>query len=674
MLDWLEAQIVRLIELTERVAVALENIAQVQLAYDAAHGGLALHHADVLTIDKQFPLCRTIPTSRNNNPAKRKLGYESSNHTQVAFGGRHSWIDDGSLDKKLVTLGFTDTSDQTAKNRTMKDHTDFGTSNIRSLASFAVNAGGHVDQGKAVRVVGHMKEKDTSSMYDQRAIHFSFGRVGDLGVTEKGNSYDNYGIGATNVGANIGALQVLSVFDTDERKKMGLKTSVNTGGVVGGDAAKADMNAAAASENRNKAGAKHVFETNRQKGVKMVDSDKDKLRILRRQSRKLNKAWNVKHDLGEHGSVSELYDHATAVNDIGTKVSAAKKKLKVDQYLYTKLAQTELDDANEALRKARSARRDLGSKDKRTQKAVDALSAARVKKRNAHGFMDNRKADWAVHEAKEDLESLQGKGLLGGVTGGGISGSTHLTDVANADVAVHFALSAVEDAKKKAASTNLAQAAMRKEDAANLSIQRQIADAAIRSRSKGASYAAAQNNALDNLKDNADDKKLKDSQDHVQHNADVAADTSIGVYAADMAWAKAQAEAKANVKAKADAGAKVDAGAKAVVEAKADPGAKAKADAESKAKADARAKIDSAVTALGTALTKRLGSVVEGVENAAEVWRQAEADIEAGKHGKEWAKTDDVTQVPLHHAPAADKVIHTMLSTAHEHMETEGAG
>ena len=38
------------------------------------------------------------------------------------------------------------------------------------------------------------------------------------------------------------------------------------------------------------------------------------------------------------------------------------------------------------------------------------------------------------------------------------------------------------------------------------------------------------------------------------------------------------------------------------------------------------------------------------------------------------AKTDDVTQVPLHHAPAANKVIHTMLSTAHEHMETEGAG
>ena len=46
MLDWLEAQIVRLIELTERVTIALENIAKVLLAYDAAHGGLALHHAD----------------------------------------------------------------------------------------------------------------------------------------------------------------------------------------------------------------------------------------------------------------------------------------------------------------------------------------------------------------------------------------------------------------------------------------------------------------------------------------------------------------------------------------------------------------------------------------------------------------------------------------------------
>ena len=47
MLDWLEAQIVRLSELTERVTVALENIAQVLLAYDAAHGGLALRHADL---------------------------------------------------------------------------------------------------------------------------------------------------------------------------------------------------------------------------------------------------------------------------------------------------------------------------------------------------------------------------------------------------------------------------------------------------------------------------------------------------------------------------------------------------------------------------------------------------------------------------------------------------
>ena len=43
MLDWLEAQIVRLIELTERVTIALENIAQVLLAYDAAHGGFALY-------------------------------------------------------------------------------------------------------------------------------------------------------------------------------------------------------------------------------------------------------------------------------------------------------------------------------------------------------------------------------------------------------------------------------------------------------------------------------------------------------------------------------------------------------------------------------------------------------------------------------------------------------
>jgi len=46
MLDWLEAQIVRLIQLTERVTIALENIAEVLLAYDAAHGGLALRHAD----------------------------------------------------------------------------------------------------------------------------------------------------------------------------------------------------------------------------------------------------------------------------------------------------------------------------------------------------------------------------------------------------------------------------------------------------------------------------------------------------------------------------------------------------------------------------------------------------------------------------------------------------
>ena len=45
MLDWLEAQIVRLIELTERVTIALENIAQVLLAYDAAHGGLAAANA-----------------------------------------------------------------------------------------------------------------------------------------------------------------------------------------------------------------------------------------------------------------------------------------------------------------------------------------------------------------------------------------------------------------------------------------------------------------------------------------------------------------------------------------------------------------------------------------------------------------------------------------------------
>ena len=45
MLDWLEAQIVRLIELTERVTIALENIAKVLLAYDAAHGGLAVPNA-----------------------------------------------------------------------------------------------------------------------------------------------------------------------------------------------------------------------------------------------------------------------------------------------------------------------------------------------------------------------------------------------------------------------------------------------------------------------------------------------------------------------------------------------------------------------------------------------------------------------------------------------------
>ena len=41
----LEAQIVRLIELTELVTIALENIAQVLLAYDAAHGGLAAANA-----------------------------------------------------------------------------------------------------------------------------------------------------------------------------------------------------------------------------------------------------------------------------------------------------------------------------------------------------------------------------------------------------------------------------------------------------------------------------------------------------------------------------------------------------------------------------------------------------------------------------------------------------
>ena len=46
MLDWLEAQIVRLIQLAERVTIALESIAEVLLTYDAAHGGLALRHAD----------------------------------------------------------------------------------------------------------------------------------------------------------------------------------------------------------------------------------------------------------------------------------------------------------------------------------------------------------------------------------------------------------------------------------------------------------------------------------------------------------------------------------------------------------------------------------------------------------------------------------------------------
>jgi len=82
--------------------------------------------------------------------------------------------------------------------------------------------------------------------------------------------------------------------------------------------------------------------------------------------------------------------------------------------------------------------------------------------------------------------------------------------------------------------------------------------------------------------------ELKDSQDHVQHNADVAADTSIGVYAADMAWAKAQAEAKAKAKAGAGAKAKADA----------DPGAKAKADAAAVAKAKADAAAVSKVVAV----------------------------------------------------------------------------
>ena len=64
MLDWLEAQIVRLIELTERVTIALENIAQVLLAYDAALGGLAVHHADV------GPLATLVPaaTRRPRDP------------------------------------------------------------------------------------------------------------------------------------------------------------------------------------------------------------------------------------------------------------------------------------------------------------------------------------------------------------------------------------------------------------------------------------------------------------------------------------------------------------------------------------------------------------------------------------------------------------------------------
>jgi len=55
MLDWLEAQIVRLIQLTERDTIALENIAQVLLAYDAAHGGLTLPHADLDRLAKSVP-------------------------------------------------------------------------------------------------------------------------------------------------------------------------------------------------------------------------------------------------------------------------------------------------------------------------------------------------------------------------------------------------------------------------------------------------------------------------------------------------------------------------------------------------------------------------------------------------------------------------------------------
>ena len=64
MLDWLEAQIVRLIELTERVTIALENIAKVLLAYDAAHGGLAVHHADV------GPLATLVDTPAAPRPSR----------------------------------------------------------------------------------------------------------------------------------------------------------------------------------------------------------------------------------------------------------------------------------------------------------------------------------------------------------------------------------------------------------------------------------------------------------------------------------------------------------------------------------------------------------------------------------------------------------------------------
>ena len=55
MLDWLEAQIVRLIELTERVTIALENIAKVLLAYDAAHGGLAVVPNDARYSSRDTP-------------------------------------------------------------------------------------------------------------------------------------------------------------------------------------------------------------------------------------------------------------------------------------------------------------------------------------------------------------------------------------------------------------------------------------------------------------------------------------------------------------------------------------------------------------------------------------------------------------------------------------------